>query len=342
MPQTVGLKQLAEDVGMSISTVSRALSGSDLVRADTRRRILAAANARRMEGSAVRGRTPKTAGNMVMLLQPAAMQQANGDTEVSIHVLETLQDVAEESGCGILAGRFRTAKEQEAGLDLNENVVGVVGFRLLDSHMAPFLARVRNANVPFVVLNREDDDPTVPTCTTDHTLAGRMAIDHLVKLGHERIGLLFNSMENQSNRLRIDGIEASLRAHRLGIPPEQRVTGHEDLNGAAKVAQQLIQQEKVTALVVAPERMAANLLYQLSAAGIRVPDDVSIISFDGTALTRQQQPQLTALHTPWQQMAKAATRLLFWLRDDPMLDQVKLNWKPNLLPGETCQPPSAE
>jgi DNA-binding LacI/PurR family transcriptional regulator len=334
----LGLKELASATGLSISTVSRALSGSQLVNDRTRQRVLAVANVSQMNGQGLRARLGDKAAHALALVQPS-LDQTDGHTEVSVQILETMQDVAERHQCSIAALRLRADGDGQEPLPMPPSVLGAVGFRLLDAHVPVFLRQVRAANVPFVILNRVEDDPAVPTCTVDHVQCGRLAAGHLADLGHRSIAMLFNSSHIQPNRLRIRGISQIMAERGLDMNPalvRMDLTTPTLLSHALR---EVIDVHRATAVIAANDRMALAIIRQLREEHRRVPEDVSIVGIDGTHAGMDSSPALTSVHLPWAQMAAGAARLLFWLREDPALAEVHLVWKPTLMERQTTAGP---
>lgn|GEM_PF-6544471 len=339
MGDTLGLKELAHATGLSMSTVSRALSGSPLVNDRTRQRVLAVANVGNMQGKKLRPRYANLTNKALALIQPS-LEETDGNTEVSIHILEAMQDVAEKQGYSILAGRLRAQDQNENSIiQSHGSVLGAVGFRLLDEHVPVFLSQARSANTPFVLLNRTEEDPSVPTCTTDHVLAGRLAASHLIDLGHQRIAILSNYSHAQSNRLRLRGIQQVLEERKLAIHPNLM---HTDLNTTPllrNALQTVVKKHKATAVITSCDRMGLSVLRLLHEMGLESPRDLSVIGFDGTQAAAEYQPALTSVQIPWAKMASGAARMLFWLREDPQLEKVQLSWSPVLMERQTTAPP---
>lgn len=341
MGDNIGLKELADATGLSMSTVSRALSGSSLVNDRTRQRILAVASVGHLQGKKLRPRYANQAGTAIALIQPS-LELTDGNTEVSVQILEAMQDVAEKRQCHILAGRLQARGNNQNNMNqFNNTVLGAVGFRLLDEHVQEFIAQAKEADVPFVLLNRTEDDPRVPTCTVDHTLAGRLAASHLVDLGHRNIAVFSSHSHIQANRFRLRGISQVLTERSIRQPAGLT---HGDLNDTSLIRAALeavVNRHKATAVIASCDRMALNILRLLPEMGLKAPRDLSVIGFDGSQSGAEFQPALTSVQIPWNKMAAGAAKLLFWLREDPQLEQVHLSWSPMLIERQSTAPPRA-
>lgn len=342
MNGTIGLKELADATGLSMSTISRALSGSPLVNDRTRQRILAVASVGSLQGKKLRQRFSNQTGRAIALIQPS-LEETDGNTEVSVHILEAMQDMAEKQNCSILAARLKARDStQNAVSQFNNTVLGAVGFRLLDEHVPDFLHQVRTANIPFVLLNRTEDDPSIPSCTVNHTQAGRMAASHLVDLGHRRIAVLSNQSHAQSNRLRLRGISQVFDERRIKVSAGLMQS---DLNTTPllrNALQAVVYKQKATAIIASCDRMAMSIIRLLREMGLESPRDLSVLGFDGTQAAAEFVPALTSVQIPWDKMASGAAKLLFWLQEDPQLEQVHLVWSPVLIARQSTAPPPSD
>lgn len=341
MSDNIGLKELADATGLSMSTVSRALSGSSLVNDRTRQRILAVASVGHLQGKKLRPRYANHTGTAIALIQPS-LDGTDGNTEVSVQILEAMQDVAEKRQCHILAGRLKASGSNQSSISqFNNTVLGAVGFRLLDENVQDFLTEAKAANVPFVLLNRTEDDPRIPTCTADHTLAGRLAAGHLIDLGHRKIAVLSNHSHIQSNRFRQRGISQVFAERGVQVPAGLT---HSDLNTSELIRaaiETVVNKHNATAIIASCDRMAINILRLMREMGLESPRDLSVIGFDGTQAGAEFHPALTSIQIPWSKMAAGAAKLLFWLQEDPQLEQVHLSWSPMLIERQTTARPNA-
>lgn len=336
----IKLHDVARIADVSISTVSRALNNDARVNARTRNRIMAVTQVLEGDGKAVRNRViaPRT-DTMIAVVQPQR-DVSGGDTEISVYVLESLQDVVEPAGGSAAFVRLKEYRGH-SWMDCVRHAEGLIGYRLRDQDAGAFISGAQTADVPFVLLNRTDSAPHVATCCTDHVQAGRQAAMHLLDNGHTRVGLIFNSLSIQSNQQRLQGIRETLQARSVVLDPaciRQAVTAA-DQAGAA--LEDLVNQCGVTAVITAHDRLGTTVLSEASRRGLRIPDDVSVVSFDGTEAGALAHPSLTSIYTPWTAMTRMAGQMLLWMMKDQLLSQAKLVWAPRLIKRESVAPPKS-
>jgi len=335
------LHEVAKVARVSVSTVSRALSNDEKVNSKTKQRILAVTQVLEGQGKGMRNRMQPSllTGNAIALVQPEYNSFCgDGNTEISVCVLENLQNVMEANGSSVIPVRLKEYKGY-SWLDCIRQAKGLIGYRLRDEDTGRFISAARTAGLPFVLLNRTDSDPTVPVCTTDHVQAGRMAAMHLLDLSHKRVGMIFNSLDIQSNQQRFQGIREVMQIRNIQFDPACLMSDVNTVEAVGNSLETLVMELGVTAIVSAHDRLGKIILSEAAKRKIQIPDQVSLISFDGTEEGAFLHPALTSIYTPWSEMAKMAGQLLLWMMHDALLSQTKLVWSPRLIQrGSTAKP----
>jgi len=157
---------------------------------------------------------------------------------------------------------------------------------------------------------------------------GEAAARHLVELGHRRIGFISGPPTFRSTHERRAGLEDGLAAAGLSLSPEFVAEGAYTFDsGVACGAALLARAERPTAVFCANDEMAAGLLQAARRAGLRVPQDLSVVGFDDFQVATQVWPPLTTLHTPTRDIGRLAALKLFALEDEaeaPEIDEESL------------------
>ena len=185
---------------------------------------------------------------------------------------------------------------------------------------------VRAARIPIVFVDRDVDVPGVDKVLYDTESGGYAAGRHLLDLGHERIACIAGPSELSSVRARVTGLRRALeeagkelRAHWL-VESDLQYAGGRDAT-----AQLLAADEGFTAIFAANDLMAVGAIRELTARGIRVPEDVSVVGFDDAPLAVMVSPTLTTVRQPLHEMAATAVSLLLARlqdRDRPLARRV--------------------
>ena len=297
------IHDVASRAGMSKSLVSLALSGSPKVSDKSRAKIERAAEElgyrRNAAARSLAVRRSQTIGILVLDLH----------NPVFAEIVDVVQRTVRERGFStmLVSGGNDPAREQkELETLLQFQVEGLI----LISHRLPehTLARIAT-EVPCVTVTRDDVAVAGMDRVSNDDVAGAgLAVDHLVELGHKKIVHLSGGA-NPVSQARATGYEAAMRAH--GLESEISIVpgGLTDAAGFAAATTALSQQP--TALFVANDFAAMGAIAAIEEAGLRVPDDVSVIGYDGIALGALRNINLTSIAQPLVALGeKAAERLL--------------------------------
>ncbi len=171
----------------------------------------------------------------------------------------------------------------------------------------------RERGVPVVMLNRIQDDPRLSSVTTDNVGGGRLAARALLESGHQRIALLAGWRGASTSRDREYGFMAELHASGAGL--FAHAVGHFDLKRTEDATRQLFDRplgERPDGVFVVNDYMAVRAMdvmrYQLE---IKIPDEVSVIGFDDTAMAALPTYDLTTIRQPVDKMVERALAILF-------------------------------
>jgi LacI family transcriptional regulator len=287
-----------------ISTVSRTFSAPHLVNPETRSRVLACAEhlgyrPNRAARALITGRTHNIGLIVADIANPffpplikAAESQAR-NRDYHIFVADTNED---------------PAAEEELVHALAKQVDGVL---LCSPRMSNSLIEQLSREVPLVVINRQVAG--LPTVVMDVGQGARLAVEHLIGLGHRQLALLGGPRGSWTNReiRRAAGTAARAADAELIVLGPNLPT--ED--GGAALAEQ-VRRAGVTAVLAYNDLMAIGLLEGLDALGVRVPEDISVVGIDDTAMSRRTRPKLTTVATPTGAAGRAAVDMLLSHGDD--------------------------
>jgi LacI family transcriptional regulator len=288
------IARVAEEAGVGVGTVSRVLNGSPAVSAATRRRVLEAIATLDYQPSPVARALSTGRANAIGVVAPFFTQPS---------VIERLRGVsrtlADEGYQLILHDVERPDQRRELfrSLAVPGSIDGLLAISLAPTEREA--RRLQRAGFPVVLLDR--DHPTLPCITIDDVEGGRLAAELLLELGHRRIAFLGDEEANlfgfDSSAHRRAGFEAALDA--AGVqPPLDWVVRRPHCRDAARVAaaELLARKPRPTAVFAASDVQAIGVLEAAQAAGVPVPEELSVIGFDNveaagyTGLTTVAQP----------------------------------------------------
>lgn len=163
---------------------------------------------------------------------------------------------------------------------------------------------------PVVLMDRVPKDQSLPTVRTDHNQGARMGVEHLISLGHTCVGMIAGPEHLSVSDERRSGWKQALEA--AGITPEENQVARAPFTraGGYEAARKLLSNQHCTALLASSDTQAIGALKYAADAGLRVPEDVSIVTIDGTDLAKYSVPELTRITQPTADLAKAAVETL--------------------------------
>ncbi|MEV8443299.1 LacI family DNA-binding transcriptional regulator [Actinosynnema sp. NPDC051121] len=296
----VTISYIAETAGVSVPTVSKVLNGRAGVSPDTRARIEAL-----IDEYGYRKSSPPSRSNQLDL------------------VFDELESMW---GVEIIRGVQRAARKHRVGVVLSEfgpqgNAIRYWIDDALDRRPACVVTvaqlsqeerdQLRARGIPFVVFDPTVELPEdVPFVGATNWSGGRTAARHLTGLGHRRIALLAGPDDVLCCRARLDGQRAGLEAAKVPVDPALVV--HADLTreaGLAAARELLSRPDRPTAVCTGDDIQALGVYQAAREAGLRIPEDLSVVGFDDLPVAALVDPPLTTVHQPLVEMAMAATEL---------------------------------
>ncbi|WP_199192910.1 LacI family DNA-binding transcriptional regulator [Allosphingosinicella deserti] len=309
------IDDVAAAAGVSIKTVSRVLNDEPGVRTETRGRVreaIASLSYRpSLPARSLAGKRSNLIGlvydnpsaNYVFDVQSGAMARCR-DAHLRLFI----------QSCNDLGGE--TVEEVLAMID-QTHVDGLVVTPPLSSDAA-LISALEERRLPFVRLAPDDTSRGGPCVIMDDEAAAHDMTEHLLDLGHRRIGFVAGHPEHPSSRLRRQGYQAALDAAGVGEnqPIEQ---GFNDTASGYEAGRRLLSASKrPTAIFASNDDMAAGVVQAAHELGIDVPRQLSVAGFDDSQIAAIVWPALTTIRQPAYEMAFAAAGLLIDLvRDRP-------------------------
>ena len=203
------------------------------------------------------------------------------------------------------------------------------------------IERLKASSLPVVMIGYYLPNSGLATLDVDNFNGGRKATDHLLHLGHTRIAMLAGPSEWHSARQRSAGYEHALKSAGLPVLPEL-VVGCTWLHQSGYLGMQTLLHRRVpfTAVFAHNDRIARGAISALHQAGLRVPDDVSIIGYDDIPEAEFSEPSLTTIRQPMEEIGRAGTRLLIELIGRRAAGPGQALFDTELIERASCAPPS--
>jgi LacI family transcriptional regulator len=300
------IREVAEHAQVSVSTVSHVINRTRFVDPETQERVTLAIKALgyrpNMLARSLRRRETRTIG----LLVP---DNANPFFAEFARVIENAGFA--EGYSVILCNSDRSEAKEETYIDvlLAKQVDGLIV--ISSTERADLLQRVLDVGVPLVVVDRNLTGLAVSQVLVANEQGGYLAGQYLVKLGHRRLGCIGGPSEGNPSWDRVLGFKRALAEAGIVQPPEAIVPGDFRYTGGELGMRALLDRDLgLTAVFASNDLMAIGAMITLRQAGLRVPDDVSVIGFDNILQAATMIPPLTTIEQPINDLGQATARLL--------------------------------
>lgn len=304
MPVT--LADVAEAAGVSISTVSRALTNSDhTVNEDTRHRILRVAQELGYQPNLLaRGLRSDRTFTIGVILD-------NISSPFAPPIVRGIQDELKPAGYSVILTNSDWDPHVEAGSVRAFVARPVDGIIFVDTWLHSANETPPPTEKPYVFVNRLFSATHHNCIGPDDHYGARLATEHLAQLGHRRIAFINGPAGWEASDNRLAGYRAALAAHNL--PFDRRLVhwGTWEVRDGYRAAQALLElPDPPTAIFAANDFMAIGAIYALQDAGVHIPADIAIVGYDNREIASLVRPALTTVTLPCYEMGQAAARLL--------------------------------
>ena len=304
-PRAPTITDVAELAGVAVGTVSRYLNGYSVRRSNQDQVEHAIAKLRyRRNALAAAMKTDKT--HIIGFLVPAF-------DEFHALVLETLARSVRRTSRALLT-YCHSNEPREFHQALEFFATQRVDALIMDgTHVTyPEADALTRQGVPVLIYNNDIAGIAADRVLVDNYHASYRAVSHLIDLGHSRIAILTGDLRDSSAKLRAAGYEAALRDRGLMIDPAYAKGPNSwgtDRAGAALQALMALPAPP-TAIFCSNYQIAVGALTWLKAKGLKLPDDLSLVSFDDVALFRLHDAGITAIAQPHARIAESITDML--------------------------------
>jgi LacI family transcriptional regulator len=308
------IQDVAKAAGVSPATVSRVMTGSAGVKSDKAARVRAVIEQLGYRPNPFARSLSQKSSRTIGVLVPQLADDFYGqiitgvDRELRLHGLQLHIALAHNN------------PEEETSALTNFAERQVDGMILIAHHISDqTLLGLKARRLPVVLINRSVPELSNHCINLDNVQGGFEATQHLLELGHRRIAHISGDLEIAGARERLEGYRMALRD--AGIEP------HEDWLVEASFSeeygrhamQRLLARTQVSALFAASDSLAVGAMIAAREAGLRLPQDLSIIGFDDRNFARYVSPALTTMHYPMLEMGiSAAQHIIAQLREEPI------------------------
>lgn len=298
------LAAIAAEAGVSLPTVSKVVNGRPDVAAATRARVEQLLDQHHYARSGVRRLRRSGLIDLVF----------NGlDSPWAVEILRGVEEwgAAHETAVAVSSvrhGDARPASWTSALASHHTDGVILVTSKLTEAH----LSQLRSVGIPLIVIDPANaPPPDIPSVGATNWAGGLAATEHLLSLGHQRIGAITGPIDYLCSLARVDGYRSGLE--RAGIAFDPALVRYGDFHhegGFARAVELLELAEPPTAIFAGSDQQAFGVYEAARRRGLRIPEDLSVVGFDDLPITRWASPPLTTVRQPLAEMGSAAAQML--------------------------------
>ncbi|MDO4293808.1 MAG: LacI family DNA-binding transcriptional regulator [Eubacteriales bacterium] len=314
----ITIKDIAEKCNVSTATVSNVLSGKEKSSEETKKRILAAAKELGYRPQRVHRGSHGTSRKCIGILAEELT------TDFSLNMLNGISHACQELGFNMQlfnicftdyqipnfdyisfqnSDSYQSLLEKGIHTFLQNNVSGII---FMGAHPRSMKGLLPDLPVPIAYAFCYTDS-TDYCLNSDDYQGAQLALQHLINLGHRRIAIVCGPINSVPTHRRLSGYQDTLLQNGLTLYPDYILSGDWSMESGAAAAERIfLMKERPSAVFCMSDEMAAGLMHYMSNNHFLIPEDLSVIGFDGREMVRYCQPSLCSIRQPFTQMGYQA------------------------------------
>jgi LacI family transcriptional regulator len=330
------IKEVAKAARVSIATVSRVINGVDGVSSKLEQRVQAAMEKLHYHPSMLARNFKSQETRLIGVIIPILEHPAYSRMAAAIE-----RRLFGYNYRALICNSEEDEERENAYIEMlmRQRVEGII----IDSSArnTQSLVELKENNIPIVLFDRMLPEIPCNQVFCDNSLGGYTAIKYLAELGHRRIGVVAAPTYPEVITRRIRGTREAIADFGIDDDPELLVTGDTQLFDMGYQAAQYLLQLKVrpTAIFAMTDVTAVGVMHAAAEAGLKIPDDLSVIGYDDLPIAAYMIPPLTTIAQPFSEMAETAIELLFKQIKNPELLPERAVLPTRLVVRATTAPP---
>lgn len=303
----VKLKDIAEYLGISVSTISRVVNNKNRVDDETRRRVTEALEKFQYHPNAIARSLKSQNSKAIGLIVPDI-----SNLFFSM-VIKGLEAVARQNGYYVIlcnSDENKTREEEYTNFLLEKQISGLV--IAIEGGEANFFNLYKKSGIPIVFIdNLPRINDNFDYVIIDNMKASYELTNHLINNGHKKIGIITGTLDESVSSERLKGWEKALGEN--GIPVKKKWIGVGDFKQESgyKIMQGFLKQAEIpTAILAANNFLAYGAIHAIREAGLRVPENISLVCFDAIDFAGLIKPQITSVIQPAEEIGRIAGEII--------------------------------
>jgi LacI family transcriptional regulator len=323
------LKDVARYTGLSISTISRALSNKSYVKEHTREKVLEAVRLLNYSPNIMARSLKNGRSNTIALFIPSIQNLIYPD------LTRGVEDTARKNGYTVILCNT------DESMEVEKSYINTLRPRLIDgfiiASMMPHsshIAQLRKENFPLVLTLRAYDD-SIDAVVIDNGQAARNAVKYLIGQGHRKIAIALGNMELNVYSERFKGYRIALEEEGIAFDEKFVIRERNTISSLYHITRTMLKKGIIPDSVFATtDAQAITIMRAIYDSGYKIPADISVLGFDNVEIASLVEPPLTTVSQPLYEIGvMAAQKLIYQIQykeehgvlDSPMIDVVETN-----------------
>ena len=311
----ITIKDIAKELGVSKSTVSRALSGDKNVSKETREKVISLAKLMGYKRNEIAANLRQQHSNTVGIIVPEM------STPFFMYVIISAQKVLNEHGFKVIITQsHENIQAERYNLKLMENyrVDGIIMSICDGEENLKEYFRMQEKGIPIVFFDRVPAKLYAPKIIVNDYVKSMFMMEHLIRSGRKRILHLAGPQRIPNTEERKRAYKDSLTKFKIPFDPELLLDGENERSEGERLIKNFLTKDiAFDAIFSFGETLAIGALNYMLSQGIKVPEDVAVCGFSGTYLSTIVTPQLTAIQQPFDEMGRVAAEQIIKTINEP-------------------------
>lgn len=329
MARKYTITDVAADLGVSCSTVSRALSDSPGVSEKVRKRIIEYAREIGYEPNS-KAHDKEAENPMVALIIGDIRNPFYAD--LAFYIQKSLNEN------GYLVVVFNTEYSVDKEIEFLQMLrkFRFAGIIMMTTQVERVNQELEQTEIPVVLVNRNLNSFKGNLVLLDNFKAGYVATMHLIELGHERIGFVKGHTSSSASRQRYEGYCQAMRNYGFSIKEEDIYYSEMKIDSGEKIAEEFIRRkERPSGIIIVNDATALGFVSQCMANHLLIPEELSVVSFDNTKFAKWGKVPLTSVDQNVTMMGEKAVEVLLRRIENPGMDSERVILNPQLIERES-------
>jgi len=326
------INDVSKLAGVSKATVSRVINNKGKIKASTRKLVFEAMQTLNYQPNTLAQALASNTSHSIGLITSVF------DGNYFGVLLKESAKLADQAGKQLIVtdGHNDPKREMEAIDSLIArrcDVILLYSRKLTQQDFSDIKARTQ---IPIVIINREVTNNTYRSVWFDHFQASCLAVDHLLELGHRAIACITASVSSRTVKLRYKAFQTRLAKQHITINSDLVVAADYTISGGYQACKKIIaQQHPFTAIYAFNDDMAIGAIRALHEAGIRVPEQVSVIGIDNEPFGSFVTPSLSSVELPIKAITNAAMKIALDLANGESVSEIETVFRGQLIQRES-------